>query len=245
MHPWHWHWHRPSRLLWFMVGAVTGAWAMKHKESADNYRVRHCSRYQIPQEAYPPPQGSNSNQDWHAQWHARWRDRHAWALQNQAQMQQNQTQEAPAAGGAEAGKDTPRPTPTSQGPVPVVPDQPATADGWDEERQRLLNIKQQAANSLLDFSEEGLDSLLNSMESLKAVSRTFFTDSGYLVSDFLCPWYSQRLAERRAQREQEARERAEREADFKQFEEWKRERATQAYKDSQEPKAKEPPKRLV
>ena len=150
MHPWWhsgWHWHRPSRLLWFMVGAVTGAWAMKHKEGADNYRVRHCSRYQIPQEAYPPPQGTDLNRDWHAQWHARWRDRQqqwGWAPQNQNQQAQpNQTQEA------QAGKNTPSPTPSS--PVPAAPELPTAPDGWDEERQRLLNIKQQAANSVRFF----------------------------------------------------------------------------------------------
>ena len=79
------------------------------------------------------------------------------------------------------------------------------------------------------------------MESLKSVSRP---SSSCLPSSLNCI-ETQRLAERRAQREQEARERAEREEDFKQFEEWKRERAAQAYKEAQEPKTKEPPRRLV
>ncbi len=60
----------------------------------------------------------------------------------------------------------------------------------------------------------------------------------------------QRLSERRAQRDLEARERAEREADFRQFEEWKRERALAALKEGSGAKdkkeeEKEPPKRLV
>jgi hypothetical protein len=173
-HPWHWHWHRPSRLLWFAFGAMTGAWFMKHKECADNYKVKHCSRHQIPQEAYPPPQGQGAAQshDWHAQWHNRWRERQQ---QQQQQWPQQQNQETSPPTNVSA-------TATDQ---PVV-----TVDGWDEERQRLLKIKQQAANSvsmmlsvpddvleeadlrlqLLDFSEEGLDSLLTSMEALKAVS---------------------------------------------------------------------------
>ncbi|KAI0821547.1 hypothetical protein BC629DRAFT_1461864 [Irpex lacteus] len=238
MHPWHWHWHRPSRLLWFMLGAVTGAWAMKHKEGADNYRVRHCSRYQIPQEAYPPPQGSaNANapstrEDWHAQWHARWRERErqwGWGPHHhpaqEAPTPVAESTTTPATTAATPTTTTAVASPVTPGPTPGIPDLPTTADGWEEERQRLLNIKQQAANSLLDFSEEGLDSLLTSMESLKA-----------------------RLSERRAQRDLEARERAEREADFRQFEEWKRERAVAALKEGSAKeggKEKEPPKRLV
>ncbi|KAI0704311.1 hypothetical protein BC835DRAFT_816493 [Cytidiella melzeri] len=205
MHPW--HWHRPSRLFWFVFGAISSAWVMKHKESVDNFKVKHCSRHQIPQEAYHPPQGSGQ------EWQNRWRDRHySWGWGPQTQNETAAAMEAPAAANA-----TSRPKPPQA--VATAVDEPSlTVDGWDEERQRLLNIKQQAANSLLDFSEEGLDSLLTSMESLKA-----------------------RLAERRAEREREARERAEREADFKQFEEWKRERALR----ETQPQTKESPKRLV
>lgn len=61
MHPQYWHryYHHvgrrpPSRLFWFVVGAITTAWIIKRKEAL-HYRVAHCVRYQIPQEAYPPP----------------------------------------------------------------------------------------------------------------------------------------------------------------------------------------------
>ncbi len=161
MHPWHWHWHRPSRLLWFMLGAVTGAWAMKHKEGADNYRVRHCSRYQIPQEAYPPPQGSaNANapstrEDWHAQWHARWRERErqwGWGPHHhpaqEAPTPVAESTTTPATTAATPTTTTAVASPVTPGPTPGIPDLPTTADGWEEERQRLLNIKQQAANSV-------------------------------------------------------------------------------------------------
>ncbi|KAI0343212.1 hypothetical protein BDW22DRAFT_1356816 [Trametopsis cervina] len=198
MHPaGHWHralhWHRPSRILWFIIGATSGAWFMKNRECIEHYHVKHCMRPSISKEAYPPPQPASQERQ------GFWRERHPF-------LAPTQTPE---------GSVGPAVAPSPSLHVPV------TADGWDEEKQRLMNIKQQATNSLMEFSEEGLDSLLTSMESLKT-----------------------RLAERRAQREKEAREQAEREADFKEFEEWKRERAVQALKGARAP-SPEPPKRLV
>ena len=52
---------RPSRLLWFVLGAFSATWFFKHKEAC-RYKVAHCVRYQIPQEAYPHPGLNNHAQ---------------------------------------------------------------------------------------------------------------------------------------------------------------------------------------
>ena len=55
MHPyWHWHHRGPSRLWWFIVGAVSATWWIKSRESHE-FRLRHCSRHRIPPDAYAQP----------------------------------------------------------------------------------------------------------------------------------------------------------------------------------------------
>lgn len=51
MHPYHWHWHRPSRLLWFVIGAVSAGWFIKAKET-HRFRAAHCPRQQIPADGF-------------------------------------------------------------------------------------------------------------------------------------------------------------------------------------------------
>ena len=82
------------------------------------------------------------------------------------------------------------------------------------------------------------------VESLKSVSTfSFAFFATKLVSTHnLTPWFSQKLAEHRMQREQQEREiRALREAKFRQFEEWQRQQE-QLLQDN---KKDEPPRRLV
>ncbi|OCH93673.1 hypothetical protein OBBRIDRAFT_278185 [Obba rivulosa] len=53
MHACHRH---GSRFLWFIFGAVTATWVIKHREVDYHFKFsHHCSRHQIPQHAYPPP----------------------------------------------------------------------------------------------------------------------------------------------------------------------------------------------
>ena len=128
---WHAHWHRPSRLLWFAIGAVSATWFMKSKFSAEQYRVKHCSRHQIPQEAYPAPASSQAQTADAWQWQKTLKEKYPFGWPPQ------ETQ-------AEANAPQNAAVPNAQ----RSPDAPAASDGWEEERQRLLKIKQQATNSV-------------------------------------------------------------------------------------------------
>ncbi|KIK09039.1 hypothetical protein K443DRAFT_84152 [Laccaria amethystina LaAM-08-1] len=57
------HWHRrPSRFLWFFIGAGTATWWILHKDANSYHRhgfFGHCRRPQLP----PPDNGSTMNPD--------------------------------------------------------------------------------------------------------------------------------------------------------------------------------------
>ncbi|KAJ3483112.1 hypothetical protein NLI96_g6539 [Meripilus lineatus] len=74
------------------------------------------------------------------------------------------------------------------------------ADRWDEDRKRMNDFGRQAQETFTELSEATLDSLLTTIEMLKA-----------------------KLAEQKAQREKEDRElEALRQEQQRQYEEWKR-----------------------
>jgi hypothetical protein len=59
-----WHsWHRPSRLIWFVLGAGAATWFIKHNDMRyghDEQRIGFCRRAPI----QPPP--SLQSHDWNA-----------------------------------------------------------------------------------------------------------------------------------------------------------------------------------
>ncbi|PSR76138.1 hypothetical protein PHLCEN_2v8636 [Hermanssonia centrifuga] len=182
MHNWHHHnWHRgPSRLIWFVFGAAAATAFIRHRE-AEGFAVRHCSRHRIPQDAYPPPGQEQKVVD-------------AWRWNANASFPKYPAQPPAAATAA----------PAESAPAHVPMQKPADGQ-WDEEKQRLQRISEQATETLTSLSEAGLDSLLSTVESLKA-----------------------KIAERRAQREREVQEaQAARDEKFRQFEEWKKQQEAQ------------------
>lgn len=108
---------------------------MKHKEHAEHYRVKYCSRHQIPQEAYPPPQTQAPADAW--QWQKAFKDRHAFG----GMLQETPAAEVPAH--LQNKVSEPQRLPEAS-PLPAF-------DNWEEERQRLLKIKQQATDSVSSF----------------------------------------------------------------------------------------------
>lgn len=52
----------PRRLVWFIIGAGTATWWIKHHEMRDNGRTwGHCRRPSIPPPPTPPVDGSSAN----------------------------------------------------------------------------------------------------------------------------------------------------------------------------------------
>lgn len=120
-----WGCHRPSRLVWFVIGAVSATWFIKSKE-AEGWRMsmQRCSRHRIPQEAYhPPPQQESRKWEW------------TWPTPPPS---------AAATVGGAAAVPVVHDHAASQSPLPM----PQTADSWDEERQRLQKISQQATETV-------------------------------------------------------------------------------------------------
>ncbi|THH27462.1 hypothetical protein EUX98_g6721 [Antrodiella citrinella] len=148
----HWHnWHHrgPSRFVWFMIGAFSATWYLKHCKNHWNHRVG-CSRPDLPAESYsqqpqyiPPPQQHSTKP-----------------------YQPNPEGEKVAASPSREwrrgwGSPPAPPTPT-----------PPVDHGWDEEAQRRWaeekQQKRQAADTFVDFSESTLDTVMSAVESLKA-----------------------------------------------------------------------------
>ncbi|KAI0820827.1 hypothetical protein BC628DRAFT_827622 [Trametes gibbosa] len=227
MYPPYWHWGRmyrcgrtTSRLVWFGLGAFVATWYHAH-HGLRSWHESHCSRYRIPQQAYPPPSTSapadgSPPQDADAiQAQPGQGDRkHGWGWGGWGREHQH---EGGRPGWGQWGRDAQREG--MWGAPPPPPPMPIPGEkGYPNEK----DIVQQATDTITDLSEATLNNLLVTVESLKA-----------------------KLAEHRAQREQQERElQALREAKFKQFEEWQRQLEAQ-----QAAKAKaagsEPPRRLV
>ncbi|KAK7686383.1 hypothetical protein QCA50_010607 [Cerrena zonata] len=182
MHPyWHWH-HRPSRLLWFVIGATTATWWIKSREyHRDHYKMRHCSRRQIPAEAYPMPASSSAPLVPDAS-----------ANPSKVTIPAERTQMLP---------------PMAQSPSTEwgwgwnsSESHPRHVDPWEDSRGRTDELSNRANEKFMEISEATIDSVLSTVESLKA-----------------------RLAEHRAQREQQAKAlQAMQEEQARQFEEWKK-----------------------
>ncbi|KAH9935920.1 uncharacterized protein BXZ73DRAFT_76735 [Epithele typhae] len=239
-----------SRFLWFFFGAGTATWWHYHKDGHRHYNewlaARQCGRDLIPQQAYPLPgapgtqteAAANPNQPttpgtidkrdrwgWNWSWStgphgpsgsgsAEWHRGHPWGRPEWSQQQQQQQQQGQDSWNGERhwGRWGRAPPPAA---TPVRPEgawgppspMPTAPDAEKD-------VVQQATDTITDFSETTLNNLLVTVESLKS-----------------------KLAEHRAQREQQEREiQALREAKFKQFEEWQRQ---------QEAKKDDPPRRLV
>ena len=160
------YYHRPSRLIWFIIGAASATWWIKSKEAQD-FQVRHCSRARIPQEAYSAPAPQDQQQPGQAQlqqgqaqtqgrhWHRRWE----WSWPTPPPTG------AGIAGGAPAGTPgTVSPSGEPRAPLPM----PQSTENWDEERQRLQKLASQASETVslsLALFEEVTRSMLKMTHS--------------------------------------------------------------------------------
>ncbi|KAI9064100.1 hypothetical protein FKP32DRAFT_1685529 [Trametes sanguinea] len=260
-----------SRLFWFLLGGATATWWYTHHDVHAWQERRACWRDRIPQDAYPapgavPPPPLATNQQapgaqTQPQQDHRW-ERWGWGSwgreQHQQQQQQQETQSPRDRWGwGSWGRDAraqqqPQHTQPQQQPqdapasvpntVPVQPQAPPQSPprwggpweregawgspgplpgGMEKMGREEKDIVQQATDTITELSEATLNNLLITIESLKS-----------------------KLAEHRAQREQQERElQALREAKFKQFEEWQRHVQEQQAREEQ--KKDEPARRLV
>lgn len=147
------HWHRwssckpPSRLRWFLFGAGSALWWIKHKEAHsyhNHMKAKFCSRHQIPPEAYPLP-GSPQQQQHSHWWIPSWddRDRRGWG---EGDRQERNEKGEMGEGANRCGwhhhgpwswGSCPKSTRSSaQGPPP--------SDGWDEEKLRMMEFSNKA-----------------------------------------------------------------------------------------------------
>lgn len=140
MHPYHWYHRGPSRLLWFIIGAGTASWWIKSKD-AHNFKVRHCSRHQIPPESYqapapvPPPSPADSaTPQPSASVPA------PGGYQAQTQAPPRQQQNAPSDWGW-GWNSSWSPIPPSS---PSSPPPPPPFERWDEEKVRMQELGRQA-----------------------------------------------------------------------------------------------------
>lgn len=158
MHNWHHHnWHRgPSRLIWFVFGAAAATAFIRHRE-AEGFAVRHCSRHRIPQDAYPPPGQEQKVVE-------------SWRWPNASSPKYPQP---PAAATAESA------------PAHAIPMQKPADGQWDEEKQRLQRISEQATETVeipSSFNHHSIDnylSLNSSLASRKPASTPFSPRSSH------------------------------------------------------------------
>lgn len=154
---WHHHHHGgPSRLVWFVLGAVSTAWFMKSRE-ADGFHVKHCMRHRIPQDAYPSPaqaQQTTQQQQQMQTWEQRRREWWGWP-QAQAGVAPAVAHPDPASAAAVAATAPAVPS-APAAPLPSSPSSPLplplphtqSLDNWEEEKQRLQKLSQQATETV-------------------------------------------------------------------------------------------------
>jgi len=203
----HWHHRGPSRFVWFMIGAFSATWFLKHKHQ---YHIRpRCSRPDLPADSYsqqpqyyppsipipaPPPAPAPAISH---------------ALPVNASLSQAHEQSARV---PESDREKVHQAREwgwgwgSHGSTPSPPTPPVD-HGWDEESQKRWaeerQQKRQVTDTFADFSEATLDTVMSAVESLKS-----------------------KLAEHRANRDRQIREwQAWREQQIKQLEEWKKQQA--------------------
>ncbi|TCD61782.1 hypothetical protein EIP91_007960 [Steccherinum ochraceum] len=230
----HWHHHGrggPSRFVWFMIGAFSATWFLKHKYT-HNGRIR-CSRPEISADSYAVPPT-------YPYYPA---PRPAIPVSASAAVSASPT--VPVVAVAEeqpAQTEVKAPTPTKERrwspwghshspPPPPPPPPPAPpvdhrwddemvqknweeerAKQWEQQQQKMQTVGRQAQDTFTDFSEATLDTILTTVEGMKA-----------------------KLAEHRANRERQIREwQTWREEQIRQLDEWKKQQA-QAPAGSQPP----------
>ncbi|PPQ88701.1 hypothetical protein CVT25_009465 [Psilocybe cyanescens] len=143
------HWSRPSRLVWFIVGAASATWWIKRRES-NGRTFGHCMRPPIQSHIHasgnndgiqPPPQGH------HSPW--------------------------PQSIGdiPRAINNIPEPSP----PPPQIYSPNALGEWekrqdtqWDLEKEHLAKISRQATDAMAELTEATLESVLSTAEALKA-----------------------------------------------------------------------------
>ncbi|KAF5316665.1 hypothetical protein D9619_006655 [Psilocybe cf. subviscida] len=181
MHPYHFHqmgrWHRgPSRILWFLIGAGTATWWIKRKDG-DRHIFGHCRRVAPPAsvEAQPAP----------------------WPPQSITDIPRVIANMPPAS------SEPASPQPVSPGARGMMgegwdPKRSRYEDHWDIEKEQLAKLSKQAADTMAEITEATLASVMSTAEALKQASIE-------LVRDMRVSTYTplQKLAEHRAQREQQ------------------------------------------
>lgn len=136
MHP-YWHWHRgPSRLWWFVIGAVTATWWHKSKEY-HRYKLEHCSRHRIPSEAYPGPPTTPTPGP-----HPSSSNLQAVALQEKALAMPPTMQPNPASSWGWGSNSS-----WSQSPLPTSP----PIDRWEESRVRTEELTNKASEKVVSL----------------------------------------------------------------------------------------------
>ncbi|KIY43765.1 hypothetical protein FISHEDRAFT_77702 [Fistulina hepatica ATCC 64428] len=169
MYPYPWfhsyhHWHRgPSRLLWFIIGAVSAAYWMKRKQWCDDSTYRRCFRPRVPppyihQHPWPESAIPTSTPEGPSQsvpgcvpvGHVHPRP----ALPTQSSVGDN--------------RGSPFPSPWSFPPPPWGFSPQDQERRWQEERERMAAMARQAGDAMAEMSEATLDQVLATVESLKA-----------------------------------------------------------------------------
>ncbi|KAK7686365.1 hypothetical protein QCA50_010589 [Cerrena zonata] len=142
MYPYYrWSCKPPSRLRWFLLGAVSAIWWIKSKE-ARNYhlKAKFCSRHQIPPEAYPLPgcgrfgHTTDSGDEERGAHYDRYDQGWYWGSH-------------------------PRSSPSNGAP---------SWDSWEDDRLRMMQFGHRANEKFTEFSEATLDTICNTVEFLKA-----------------------------------------------------------------------------
>ncbi|PCH44226.1 hypothetical protein WOLCODRAFT_138840 [Wolfiporia cocos MD-104 SS10] len=199
MHPWshHWmhpypreHWrhfhfrgHRSSRLVWFLIGAASASFYFKaHERHA--WKAHRCLSDRLPPPAAPAESGAAAQG------------------KDTVVVQGNGWSWGSHSGCRSVRHPVPEPEQQAQpAPVPHIPPPPMPSDRWEEDHLRVHALGKQAGNTISELSEATLDSVLSTVQSLKA-----------------------KLAETRAQHERQvAAEEALKSEQFKLFEEWQKE----------------------
>ncbi|CCM04224.1 uncharacterized protein FIBRA_06391 [Fibroporia radiculosa] len=168
MHPWghfhahhgwrHFRHHRPSRFVWFFVGAASASFFFKSRE-AHEWKARHCRRNQIQQETCssasaadsPVPRQSadlSPSAVDHRSWGWSWSSDKGFNSWGSPRHQRQEADQQEAA----------QPSPAFSTPA---------VDRWDEERRRMQELGKQATDTISELSEVTLDSVLSTVQSLK------------------------------------------------------------------------------
>ncbi|KAI0791084.1 hypothetical protein C8Q75DRAFT_759232 [Abortiporus biennis] len=135
--------YRPSRLIWFLIGAASATWYCKSKEahSFDHYRTARCARHRIPNNAYQAPHARTASQS-----------------PNGDLPVDEKSSEKRDAGGCGWSR-------WHRVNAPPVPPPPIKRD---EEQQKLDELGKKANETFEELSEATLDKLMSAIISLKA-----------------------------------------------------------------------------